>query len=318
MTRAPAALEPSPLESVAARLGALLARAPHERPRLEALAPAAPPARVAAIDGSSVVLGETGAFLVGAYRAGVVSATSGSAPIARAPDPTVVLLEPERLEVDLARRLQRAGHEGRPRSPEDALHLLREIAETEAALDALESLEAGDLLLLDGPAQSRPFPTLARRLVDRARERGVDVVGVCKSTSLTLGGVPALAACHLAAAEERLDRWCAELPPPSVALGRVFVATLSPAERRAFRFDVVAHDGDARRALARLPPLARHPAYPGYPAALALAHNAVKIAEDARLRLLARLEEAAERHGVKGSAWRAAFEDYHDVLDLGA
>jgi hypothetical protein len=40
--------------------------------------------------------------------------------------------------------------------------------------------------------------------------------------------------------------------------------------------------------------------------------------EDERRRLAASVAEAVEAEGVPGGAWRAAFLDYHDVLDLGA
>lgn len=313
-------LDADPLTVVAGRLGQLLVKPPAAAAamRLAALEPARAPRTVIAVDGSSVVLGEPGPFLVGAYRAATVRFEDGRPAKVDLRDPHLVLLERERPDGTLRERLMASGHDGERCRPSELLHLLREHAELEAALGALETLGPGDALLLDGPFQARPFPTLARRILSRATARGVDVVGVCKSTSLAIEGVPALAACHLAARERRLGRWHAALDAPAHVLGQVHVAALSPAERRAFRFDCAPADGDCARLLGSLVPLALHPAYPGYPVALALAHNAVTMREDVKLQLLARLQDEAHRLGVREDAWRAAFEDYHDILDLGA
>jgi hypothetical protein len=197
---------------------------------------------------------------------------------------------------------------------EDTLGDRRARAETALAADLLERLEPGDLLLLDGALHARTTEMAA--LLDRAGEREVSMVGVCKSTSLVLGGVPALAAAHLAGRAAGLPRWWAEIAAPPHVRGRVLLARLSPAEDRPFRFDVAAPD--ALRVLGSLASLAGHPAAPGYPSPLAIAHHAATIQEDERRRLAASVEEAALRHGAAEDAWRAAFADYHDVLDLGA
>src|SRR5205823_6344414 len=124
-----------------------------------------------------------------------------------------------------------------------------------------------------------PLP-LMLRIVERAREKRVDVVGVCKSTSLTVGGVPALAACALAARERRFAAaWWAEIAAPSQVRGRVLVARLSSAEDRPFRFDV-ASMREPEEVLSSLAALSRHPATPGYPSPLAMAHHRATIGED--------------------------------------
>jgi hypothetical protein len=85
-----------------------------------------------------------------------------------------------------------------------------------------------------------------------------------------------------------------------------------------FRFDVAAHDDDPVRVLGGLASLAGHPAYPGYPSPLAMAHNAALIPEDLKQRLRAQLQDAMHDAGLDGETAETAFLDYHDVLELGA
>ena len=305
---------------VARRVAELLADRAGEPPALRPLVPAAAPARVVAVDGSSVVLADPGDLLLAAFRAGSVGVEKGHARAAAMPAPEVVLLTRGDARDTVAARLEALGApaHGLPRlDPDAALDALRTIAEMEAALGAVEELEEGDLLLLDGALQARGVVALLDRVLARAAERRVDVVGVCKSTSLTVGRAPALVACQLAGRASASRTWLAPLVAPPAVRGEVWAARLSPAEERVFRFDVVSQR-PAAEVLAGVAGLCGHPAYPGYPSPLAMAHNAVVLNEDARTRIRAAVQEAALEAGVDARAWEMAFADYHDVLELGA
>lgn len=306
-------------DEVARRLVDLLSRTPREAVAPAPLPPGDPPARVAAVDGSNVTLAESGAHLVGAWRVGRVDLARGALVHAMPRPPEVGLLVDKDVE-PLRSRLAAAGVSVEsPRLAAGAmLEHLRTLAELGEALDAVEALGPRDLLLLDGALQARTAIPLMDRLAARARVRGVDLVGVCKSTSLTVGPAPALVACRLAARDLGATPWCVEIPAPPAVRGRVFVARLSAAEPRPFRFDVAAADDDPRRVLGSLATLAGHPAYPGYPSPLAMAHNAALLSEQDRLRLRATLHEACVKAGVAEDDWDAAFLDYHEVLELGA
>lgn len=308
------------LPDVAARLADLLADAPGERPRLVPLAPMDAPRVAAAVDASSVRLAESGSLVLAAHRAAAVAAAQGRALAPRVRPAEVVLLDARDASGLVSERLARAGAPPVPPGPmpaDAALAALRTLREHLLALDVVETLDAGDALLLDGALHARPPVLLLDRLLARARERGVDVVGVCKTTSLTLGRAPAIAACLLAARDFPARTWAAEVVPPAGVRGRTFLARLSPAEPRAFRFDVQAAAGEPLGVLARLAGLAGHPGYPGYPSPLAMAHHATVLTEDDRRRLLQDVEDAAVARGVPPDAWRAAFQDYHEVLELG-
>jgi hypothetical protein len=278
---------------VARRLAAILS-APGSAPlSVRPLAPLPPPARVAAVDGSSAILAESGSHLVGALRVAGVAAGR---------------VERRGLEVHLLEEQDPSGLAAGER-----LGALRAGAEHALAARLLAELGRGDLLLLDGSLRAAPA---LDGLLERAGDRGVDVVGVCKSTSLTVSGVPALAACSLAARDAGAGAWIVELPAPPNVRGRVLVARLARAEDRPFRFDVASSQPE--RALARVASLAGHPAAPGYPSPLAMAHQAATILEEERRRLALDVMERVAAMGVRGEAWRAAFFDYHEVLELGA
>ena len=285
---------PRGTERVVQSLAAMLQATPSDLPRVLPLAPAAPPRRAIAVDGSSVVLASSGERAIVAFRAGRVGVEGGVALPADAPPAEVALTEDE------------------PR----ALDVLRSKAERAEALAALGELDRGDLLLLDGSLQAHGMDAALDGILALAAQRGVDVVGVCKSTSLAIGGAPALVACQRAARGGSAT-WHAPLPTPPGVRGRSYAARLSAAEARPFRFDV-ASTREPAEVLASLAGLCGHPAYPGYPSPLAMAHNAVLINDEMRRRLLALVHEGALKAGVDPDAWDAAFVDYHDVLELGA
>lgn len=294
----------------------MLGRAPAATPALVALPRGAAAPQALAIDGSSVILAQSGSILLTAHRAAAVG--PGRAP--RVTPARVHVLDARDASIPVAEALARVGAPPCPPGilpGEAALHALRQLAEHALALDLVETLDRGAVLLLDGALQMRPPVLLLDRVLERAAARGVDVVGVCKSTNLLVGDAPALAACLVAARAFPSPTWSAEVAAPPNVRGRTFLARLSSAEPRAFRFDVAASDGDPQRVLSGLAALAGHPGYPGYPSPLAMAHHAAVLTDDDRRALLAEVEDESRARGLREDAWRAAFVDYHDVLELG-
>lgn len=311
---------PRGADAVAKRLVEILHAPASEIPAIRPIGIAAAPRRVVAVDGSSVTLAASGDLLLVAYRAARAGVENGHALPPEAPAPTVALLSARDARDTVADAL---AAEGIPADMLDrmdaraALDTLRGIEEARAAHDALDTMREGDALLLDGALQARAHAPLLDRALTRAARQKVDVIGVCKSTSLTIGRAPALVACQLAARPLGRASWMAQLPTPLAVRGASYAARLSPAETRAFRYDI-ASERAAEDVLAGLSALCGHPAYPGYPSPLAMAHNAALLNEDARVRLHARVQEAALKAGVDHDAWDAAFVDYHDILELGA
>ncbi len=308
------------LDAIAARLAAHGSVAPGAE--FAELAPEVPPALVAAVDGSSRILLDGGAFAVVALRAGRVVVRDAEEVLEREAPLEVWLLEADSFVDEWSERYREVTGRLPAEQPPDlqaALEWLRELAETEAALAALEALAiagapesgaSGSLLLLDGALTSPHTPACdALRLVlDRADAAGVTVAAVAKRSSLARDGAPLLPALM-----RNSPDGCWRAPLDCDSLGRSGAVRLNPASEWAFRLDVAG--GDYGVVAASLISLARDAVYPGYPWPLAQAHNLVIIDGDLTDALRQALQGAALEQGLAPGAWDVLFSDYHEVLD---
>lgn len=283
------------------------ARLPYA-PRFLPLAPAGGGAAWA-VDGSHAVLVDNGVSWVVATRAEAI----------RWPEPAATpapvrfhAAGPEDAAGQIAAAHDARGLEAPERvaSAESFAQAWRALGEHDAAMAALASMSAGDLLLVDGALHGLGEQTavaMADRVVAAARRRGASVVGVAKRSGLSAAGVP-LVPLVARAGQERTDAWASPVPD----MAGVFVARLHAAAPFTFRVDVATADME-EEALGRLLPLCRDAVYTGYPYPLALVHNRVAItaAEQAALR-----QEVLDAVRVAGgaAAWDL-LQDFHDVLD---
>ena len=117
------------------------------------------------------------------------------------------------------------------------------------------------------------------------------------------------------AGEQRFSRspWAVRAPDQGSAAFVTFVTKLHGGSRVAFRVDVASAVD-----LGKLVALSGDPAYLGYPYPLALAHNAALVPEEETEDVRRRIYEATRTKGLAEHDWNLLFEDYHDVLELGA
>ncbi|HIG63111.1 MAG TPA: hypothetical protein EYG25_00095 [Candidatus Poseidoniales archaeon] len=303
------------LDAIAARLAVHGSVAPGAE--FAELAPEVPPALVAAVDGSSRMLLDGGAFAVVALRAGRVVVRDAEEVLEREAPLEVRLLEADTFADKWSECYREATGRLPSEQPPDlqaALEWLRELAETEAALAALEALAIagapGSLLLLDGALTSPHAPArdALRLVLDRADAAGVTVAAVAKRSSLARDGAPVLPALMRDSPD---GCWRTALDCDS--LGKSGAVRLNPASEWAFRLDVAG--GDYGTVAASLVALARDAVYPGYPWPLAQAHNLVLIDGDLTDALRQALQGAALEQGLAPGAWDVLFSDYHEVLD---
>jgi hypothetical protein len=291
-------------DQLAARMGAARASELRAIP----FAPAQGASALGAVDGGSAIVLEGAGLCVGAVRASALSWRAG----AREREHTTPL-ELRILDDALARELD-ARVPGLPpaEGPAALLDRLRCLREWEQAMGLARDLREGDMLALDGPLAPRDAaPQPLRDLAAVCEERRIALVGVCKSTSLVLGGRPALLEARRAARGVP-EPWFTGLPShraQSIAVrflrgARVFKVELLPG-------------ADPAGVLAKLAPWTRDGAYPGYPFPLALAHNRCALdeamVEDTAHALRALLAE----RGVPEEDVEEVFGDFHDVLDRG-
>lgn len=264
---------------------------------LPAPATSAGNAECIAVDGSHAVLVDNGPLWVVAYRA---AAIAWPGPALQA-EPLVVATAPDEAQAVLDAAFAGAGlAPPSARSAESFAQALRSLAETGAALAAVATAAPGTLLLVDGalhglPPQAQP---MADTILAAARQRGVEAVGVSKRSALCLGGHPLSSLWAAGPATP----WAIEVEP------HVYAARLHARANHAFRIDAQSLD-----AVARLAPLCRDAAYPGYPYPLAVAHNMVALTASHARELKERLVAEVRQAGGPEAARMLA--DFHDVLD---
>jgi hypothetical protein len=275
------------------------------------------PTEVAAIDGSSADVLKGGGVAVGLARVGVVEVKEGK--VSRRPGETQLELFDSTVENRAIRRLcDSLGVSLESRPAGWSLETFRELSEYAAARQLVESLSPGGLLLIDGSFQD---PVVGAKgmeaLLGRASARGVFVAAVSKSTKLRIGGVSAVSAAWLAGQSAfPTSRWISPVARTAESTFVTFVAKLHGESRVAFRIDT-AIDG-AANVLGEIAGLAADPAYLGYPYPLALAHNVALIPDELVQDVKHRLRSRAAAEGLDESQWGLLFDDYHEVLELGA
>lgn len=274
-------------------------------PSFEAF-PDAKPGPCTAIDGSHAVLLDNGSVWIVAYRA---AAVTWPGPRALPVEPIVVATTPQTAHARLADEYASlGGHDAgpvrvaRPAGADAFGQALRDAAEHRATLQVILAAKPGDLILIDGALHGLPEPagSLARRILELAQERSVDVLAVAKRSGLEASGVPLIPALFAAGPDRT---WFTQVPGQT----GVHVAKLHRRALAAYRID-----GDAN-VLPRLIPLARDAAYLGYPYPLAVAHNTVALTQSAVHDLKMRLAEEVRIRG--GSAAARLIVDAHEMLD---
>jgi hypothetical protein len=219
---------------------------------------------------------------------------------------------------------------GLPLPPHTAVdaNLVRDRWEWEAVERCVDEADEGALVLVDGdlwPDWRIPSEHVGA-LLERARQRGVLVVGVTKHSSLSRGGAPLLGQLE-AEAEEALGpdvRWWAPLATsrPAAELDQhasplavqVVAARLDPAARFSFRIDLPA--GTAPEpALAALAAVANDAAFPGYPYPLAVADGLAACPHWVRQEAWLALDEQLEEAGVGLDVRERAFADRHRLME---
>ncbi|HEV8360750.1 MAG TPA: DNA double-strand break repair nuclease NurA [Candidatus Thermoplasmatota archaeon] len=263
-----------------------------------------------AVDGGSALVLEGGGLAVGAVRAGALAWRRGALAWERA-GPLEVRVLDDALAAELEGLLPGLPP---PEGPAALLERLRARREWEHAMALAAQLGDGDVLALDGPLAQRDWPAALRAELARACARGgVLLAGVCKSTSTTLEGIPALLAAARAG-RGVAEPWLAAIPSPGPDLQAVAARFLRGG--RVFKVELW-RSADPAEAVAKLAPWTLDAATPGYPFPLALAHNRCALDEGLVEDLAHALREAAGRRGVDADTWEEVFGDFHDVLDRG-
>jgi hypothetical protein len=284
--------------------------------------------RVGAVDGGSATVAKGRSFLIVVYRAASVIFQNGK----RIKQRTLPLKLEIISQAAIPERYSSAYKDLTGEVPSEApgiekmLDRLRLFSEWMLAQELLDELNRGDMLLIDGSLKASIAPphNFFLRITQKAKEKGVHLVGVSKTSTLYWGDrsplIPAVVKvgerfcpdckwfCRISAEELRTKS-------PSY-FGTIYVARLKASSDFSFRIDVNRFDpADPQVVFSFLSNLSGDPAFLGYPYPLAAAHNLARITAGEVQDIKYRLQSKALEKGISTADWDLLFTDFHEVLN---
>lgn len=204
----------------------------------------------------------------------------------------------------------------------------RELQEYVALLDAVMQASPGDLILYDGGFtwKERPLGDALSKIFKDARFKGVDLLGVSKSSAISWGSEISRPfvqhTCYAGSIFAPGMPWYISLkgknvePQPNWE-GETFIVMLDAKSKRAFRVDVPSYLKDrAGLALGKLILCSCSAECQGYPHALFRAHRDIRITEEEGAFLRLKLMDMLSDMGLGESQVRMLMQDYHDVIEM--
>jgi hypothetical protein len=287
--------------------------------------------KVSAVDGSNATIGEAGLFSLIAVRA-AESTFSGGARARRRITPIRVMQVRPEPDCQAYRDLYRECFGADPLSGLDAEDIaraatvIRDTVEYWTARQALEGLEPGDLLLLDGAfrVSHASHDLILEDILDEATRRGVLVAAIAKKTSMTWGGGYPLvqAAEGLAAELEIAAPWYIEIPGGLIdqqrheqwRYGAIFIAKLHPRSPGALKIELPRSltDTAVSATMSACTAYANDGRIPGYPYPLMDAHRTVILSADIVVQIEQDLMIGFQSMGMNWKDYQGMFGDYHD------
>jgi len=207
----------------------------------------------------------------------------------------------------------------------------RELQEYVALGDAIRCADPGDLVLYDGGFtwKERPLGDALRHVFGSAKKKGVDLLGVSKSSSLSWGeGIPRPFVQHTAHVGSVFAPgvpWYLSLQGKKVKPrsdegsleGQIYVAKLDSRCDCVFRLDAPPFmKGRVVEALGKLLCHTCSAECLGYPHALFRAHRDIRITSQEGELLRRELLDVLGRKGLTEADVRGVFLDYHDVIEM--
>lgn len=191
---------------------------------------------------------------------------------------------------------------------------IRTLCEWQKLIELIEKLDRGDVIVFDGTLISGVITTTHKffnGLADRAKQKGITLVGLSKDTSLSMDTAPVPLVLLESASIHYPDlNWYVEFRP-----GTYFVRFTRQADL-VFRLDVVLSGEDTIETL-----LSKIGAYCfdfgtlGYPFPLQNIHDAVRISEMERDECFEVFKQEYRKAGLSQKIFEEIFQIYHDQLD---
>ena len=284
--------------------------------------------RVAAIDGGSATFLSARSFVLGVYRSGYVIFQNQKRVEEKINPIALEIVSYGNMEAKYKNAFFKLARENPSETPEMSkiLDRLRLFSEWSLAVELVEKLNEGDVILIDGSLRASIVPpySFLNRLTQRAFEKKIHLVGISKSSTLYWGKKSPLIPMVLKTAEKLgVDKsWYCLLTDVqkefenSNWFGVIYVSKLKRAADFGFRVDVNRLDRVKPEIIfSCLSELSSDPAYLGYPYPLAAIHNQVRITPSEIEDIKNRLQSKALETGISQADWDLLFMDFHHILN---
>ncbi len=290
--------------------------------------------RIFAIDGSNVVVCDWSAGNLNHIRAGYVVYRGSDWQKTVITYDDVFLADPQSYGAEFEHYLKgifglMEGFELENSELERLSTYFRELQEYIALSDAIAAAQRGDLILYDGGFtwKQRPLGKVLASIFAQAEEKGVDLLGISKSSSLSWGlDFSRPFVLHAAWAGSQIMPhmpWCVNLKGKKISAGaegwdgQLYVVRFDGRSDRGFRVDVPSYlEERASLALSKAATHACSAECLGYPHALFRAHRDIRIAREEGQFLRLQLLDLLSEMGLAQSQVRILMQDYHDILEM--
>lgn len=205
----------------------------------------------------------------------------------------------------------------------------RRFGEWRMALRALRELSVGDVLVMDGTLQGNITNEVnySRELVKKARESGVVLTGLSKTSSVfTTTGLSLNGAVNTLAERERIEgSWYLPVAVSQSLDHDVYItiSKLNPIAERVFRFEIQREQYDElgkeglEEVFSLLCENSTDPTFPGYPYGLVDADNFARVSDDEVQYYLGLIMAQITRNGSSTKFLSHIHSgDAHDILNL--
>ena len=288
--------------------------------------------RIGAVDGSSTIVLKGPSFIVGTYKSASMEFKGHELAARSTTQPIPLLISKDNLNDVYGRIFSDFVGEppqNRVRELELALQRIRVIEEMKMVSKLVDEMEKGSIILVDGSLRSTitRLDAFMEATFKRALEKKISVVGISKSSSLSMGNTAIVPLVQYGAKRTIPKRmWCFEVEKRfegalrghrSHLFGSVNIVKFNPYSDFAFRADVLTCVDDVTEILRKIATYCRDPSYLGYPYPLALVHNEVTITKGQAEDLQHNMKKIALASGIKSDQWRFLCQDFHDILDHG-
>lgn len=273
-------------------------------------------AKGAAVDGSSLKILDAHSFIISMRRVGYLVADEKnliSRKIYPAEMDCLSKHEPDGIFKEKYENLMGCSPPKIPDSVESINDAIRALEEHAAAREAMETLEEGDILMMDGSLQGSEY--LSDIIGENCRiamEKGIHIVGVCKRSELYTRKLPVLN--WVKSRGDRIfgkEKW---YYPLSRDKG-IYIAKLHKLSRFSFRIDINPEEKDIDGIMRKLSAFSNDVSYIGYPYPLALIHREVVLTSEDGMYCRRVLREMALKSGYTIDDWEEMFFDYHEYLE---